>query len=612
MENNYNEKIVSEIKQAFVSKNRAVKSVNQLDFYLNRAKTSADRSTMERFEQFISHNGFTSLYQHATSDLTFLSENDYHSVQNRLEEITLNDEIPKSLTVLNQVEAMYRKHIEAFETTDSEYQFKQPWHDNVVYGPPKNAKTGQCYTGGNAMLLSMLQQELGLETPIFLNKHNLDELGLAEPEVPLCIGQKVVELYVHDGLPNDDPNKWLSYKRYKAMDEAEQEGYREQKVLRLFELYHASQFGGLNDNTLYQHWLKDFRETALLAELKACRTEAEKKKLFEPKIHTAKAFLQGALTQMGVPLVSHPNSCHYSIGKDEIAMVDEVNFKGEHGALAYAGVLAHEMSHSTGHKSRLARKFGHTFGSAQYAFEEVIAESSSQQLMKQFNLPGVLDKASAKYIHAWLKRQKQDANKDFLSIGCNKGQLAADYIVVKGREYQAALVEQFDCDDFRQSVKANDSKPSVETLFLAEYVNAAAIKALDHYLAERYSEAELFELVQAVQDVNQSEEQRFLLEEGYYQFLQEHYGISAIAAYEAGSLCDKFGLVDIFDNDVEQCFSPDTVFDRFNRDYGEDLLPDYLNSLKLQGIVLDENFLFNNQSKSKLIHQKSSGRALRF
>jgi len=605
--NSFNYEITKRIKEAFVSINREVKSVKQLDFYINRAKTFSDKTTKEKFDLFINSNGFTSLYIYALSDNTVLTENDLKSVEKRLAVISTETVLPKSLTVLEQVEHMYRKYIETFETTDIDYQFKLPWQENVIYGTPRNAKTGQRYSGGNAMLLSMIQQEMGLETPIFLNKHNLNELGLAEPEAPLCIGQKVVELYVHDGLHNDDPNKWVSHKRYKALDQSKQAEYREQKVLKLFELYHSAQYDDcLEDNALYQHWIKDFRETALLAELKSCRTEAEKKKLFEPKIHAAKAFLQGALTKMDVTLVSHPNSCHYSIGKDEIAMVDEVSFTGEHSALAYAGTLAHEMSHSTAHKSRLARKLGHTFGSAQYAFEEVIAESSSQQLMKRFNLPSVLDKASAKYIHAWLKRQKKDASKDFLSIGCNKGKLAADYIVVKGREYQAELVKQFDCAAFRRSIQVNESEPSVETLFLAEYVNATAHKALDHYLTQRYAEAELFDLLEVTQEVNQLDEQRFILEEGFYQFLQDHYGISAIAAYEAGNMCGKFGLLDIFDNDVNLCFSTESVLERFNREYGREKVPDYIEKLQKQGIGLKDDWLLCTSS-----HAKPSGRVKR-
>lgn len=39
---NYNVEIVEKIKEKFVSLNRVIKSIKQLDFYINREKTPAD------------------------------------------------------------------------------------------------------------------------------------------------------------------------------------------------------------------------------------------------------------------------------------------------------------------------------------------------------------------------------------------------------------------------------------------------------------------------------------------------------------------------------------------------------------------------------------------
>src|SRR5690606_6170318 len=40
----------------------------------------------------------------------------------------------------------------------------------------------------------------------------------------------------------------------------------------------------------------------------------------------------------------------------------------------YYSTLAHELTHWTGHKSRLDREFGKRFGNRAYAFEELVAE----------------------------------------------------------------------------------------------------------------------------------------------------------------------------------------------------------------------------------------------
>jgi antirestriction protein ArdC len=44
---------------------------------------------------------------------------------------------------------------------------------------------------------------------------------------------------------------------------------------------------------------------------------------------------------------------------------------------AYYAVILHELSHSTGHPSRLNRKQNNTFNSKGYATEEMIAETST-------------------------------------------------------------------------------------------------------------------------------------------------------------------------------------------------------------------------------------------
>ena len=63
---------------------------------------------------------------------------------------------------------------------------------------------------------------------------------------------------------------------------------------------------------------------------------------------------------------------YYRASTDSIQMPDYKQFHTEAG---YLSTLAHEMVHSTGHGSRLARGLGgNAFGSDAYAKEELIAE----------------------------------------------------------------------------------------------------------------------------------------------------------------------------------------------------------------------------------------------
>jgi antirestriction protein ArdC len=74
----------------------------------------------------------------------------------------------------------------------------------------------------------------------------------------------------------------------------------------------------------------------------------------------------------------------------------------------YYATLAHEMSHWTGHHSRLGRDLKNRFGSAAYAAEELIAELSSAMLGAELGLPVAHLDSHASYIEHWLKLLKDD------------------------------------------------------------------------------------------------------------------------------------------------------------------------------------------------------------
>src|SRR5450756_2352783 len=71
----------------------------------------------------------------------------------------------------------------------------------------------------------------------------------------------------------------------------------------------------------------------------------------------------------------------------------------------YATAL-HELTHWTGHTSRLARDFNGRFGDSSYAFEELIAELGAAFLCAHCSINGQLQHAS--YIGNWLKVLKND------------------------------------------------------------------------------------------------------------------------------------------------------------------------------------------------------------
>lgn len=72
----------------------------------------------------------------------------------------------------------------------------------------------------------------------------------------------------------------------------------------------------------------------------------------------------------------------------------------------YYCTLFHEMTHWTGHHSRLNRDFKGRFGDESYAFEELIAEMGSAFLFADLGLEGNVQHDS--YIASWLRVLKND------------------------------------------------------------------------------------------------------------------------------------------------------------------------------------------------------------
>ena len=94
----------------------------------------------------------------------------------------------------------------------------------------------------------------------------------------------------------------------------------------------------------------------------------------------------------------------------------------------YNYTALHELSHSTGHESRLSRDLSGTFGTEQYAIEELIAEMSCS--FYGFNLdknsdPKILNNHKA-YIQSWAKVIENDPKKFFDAV--SQAQKAADFL----------------------------------------------------------------------------------------------------------------------------------------------------------------------------------------
>lgn len=100
----------------------------------------------------------------------------------------------------------------------------------------------------------------------------------------------------------------------------------------------------------------------------------------------------------------------------------------------YYSTLSHELTHWTGHKSRLDREFGKRFGSHAYAFEELVAAFA----MARLGISSEPREDHAAYLQSWLKVLRSDKRAIFTAA--SKAQAACDLLFKLAGEAKAEPV----------------------------------------------------------------------------------------------------------------------------------------------------------------------------
>ena len=96
-----------------------------------------------------------------------------------------------------------------------------------------------------------------------------------------------------------------------------------------------------------------------------------------------------------------------------------------HDSINYYRTAFHELSHWTGHSSRLGRDFSGRFGNTKYAREELVAEIGAAFLCASLGIEPTVRHAD--YIGSWLAVLKEDSRAIFQAASL--ASKAADYIL---------------------------------------------------------------------------------------------------------------------------------------------------------------------------------------
>ena len=138
------------------------------------------------------------------------------------------------------------------------------------------------------------------------------------------------------------------------------------------------------------------------------------------RIEAAEAFFAA----LNANLVHEGGQAYYRPSLDQIVMPAFEKFDNPE---AYYSTLAHELAHWTGHKSRLDRDLKTSFGSRDYAREELVAELASSFVMHTLGLSAEPREDHAQYLAGWLEVLREDKRAIFRASAA--AQKACDFLV---------------------------------------------------------------------------------------------------------------------------------------------------------------------------------------
>ena len=143
-------------------------------------------------------------------------------------------------------------------------------------------------------------------------------------------------------------------------------------------------------------------------------------------IEAAESVASDWLGRSGITYEERGVVAAYRPADDSLMMPDRDRFEVPS---EFYSVLFHELTHATGHGSRLDRLDSSTFGSEAYGREELVAEMGSAFLCGHCGIEAQTIQNSAAYISGWLKVLKSD--KRLIASAAAAAQRAADLILGK-------------------------------------------------------------------------------------------------------------------------------------------------------------------------------------
>ena len=308
--------------------------------------------------------------------------------------------------------------------------WKKGWMgvNGSIQGLPQNI-SGRTYSGGNSFFLMFNTAEKGYKTPVYMTFNQAKEQNLHVKS-----GEKSVPIFKWGLSIKDENGKRVSEEDYNAMSQEERATMDVRPFPKMFHVFNI-------DQTNLEEVNKK-RYDAIVARFQTPEQEVK---------DTEGMYVNEALDRMFEQKAWHANiqydkpadQAFYRPSTDTIVLPMKEQFKlGKtpeevyHDGMEYYSTALHEMAHSTGHESRLDRKFG-AQGTDNYAHEELIAEMTSALVGSTMGFDRKILENNANYLSGWLSRLR-DKPETITTIMTDVGK-ASDMIIEKVDEQRIAL-----------------------------------------------------------------------------------------------------------------------------------------------------------------------------
>ena len=292
--------------------------------------------------------------------------------------------------------------IEKIQTLQGDW--KKPWFSENSTQWPKNL-SGREYNGMNSLLLMMHAEKEGYKLPVWATFDRIaglnytqgkdgrtpavDKDGEKLPVVSINKGEKSFPVFITVFTVVDPETKEkIKYDDYKQMSEEERAKYKVYPKLQVYNVFNVAQTN-----------LQEARP-----ELWKKLEDANSPKKFEQvgeqfSFEPVDRMIKDNLWICPIKEVKGDNA-YFSISRNEIVVPTRQQFiNGE----SFYSNLFHEMGHSTGAENQLNRlKPGQTFGSAEYAREELVAELGAALVAQRYGMTKNIKEDSAAYLKSWL------------------------------------------------------------------------------------------------------------------------------------------------------------------------------------------------------------------